>query len=730
MTPGIQQRLTRLLQPGPRGILLGACLWILGLRALFVLHSGSTIGLHWALIADGAAVALVLLLLPHLRHLVVVATVALVFAFAYYIGGEHVHTHGTLFRPAHVALAFAPEFASTMAMRAGMFLAAYLAWTLAGLAWLGRAYRHAPFALGSTPKRGVLAILLVVGYFLGSPNITHPANNVVLASLAQTPGVAWRTTARESEPHLGLGQTPDEVDYFLTERSPLEDSVRPNVLVLVVEALSGAYLPSVARHHGVDPVLQLPRMDRMLQRHGFRTYLNTINMQRQTHRGTYPLLCGDYPRITTSVPKMTSIAERGIGIRCLPSLLSDAGYYTLYYQAAYLRFMDKDAFMPAAGFDVSVGREDLERLGLDSGDWGPGDEVFYDAAGDALLALEGRYSPWFSVLLNVGTHNPYTADTDSERRAERPDPAMRQQAFDTMAKSVERLLDRLDADGVLDDTLVLIVSDESGGVTSADGEEQPLGRNWGMLAVRAPDDIELDRFAPAEAITAQVDVPVTVLDAAGMSTDINMIGRSLLHRSSSISRGLLFGDTYGARTYFLRESGELIDCGETVLRCNTWTFDPERLFGSLSPQPYEDPELGVAERLRLVADASIIRDVGAHEGQALRHAPQLIEPGSPRRRELPIDVAKGHHVDLGLRLRQLDDQASGGTLAVVIRGRDSEERVVRSTISIEPGETAPYKLNFTAPASTPLEISLRWQPEDGESPLALLELSAEVAPGN
>lgn len=209
-----------------------------------------------------------------------------------------------------------------------------------------------------------------------------------------------------------------------------------------------------------------------------------------------------------------------------------------------------------------------------------------------------------------------------------------------------------------------------------------------------------------------------------------MIGRSLLHRSSSMSRGLLFGDTYGARTYFLRESGELIDCGETILRCNTWTFDPERLFGTLSPRPYKDPELSVAERLRLVADASIIRHVGAREGQALRQAPQLIEPDSTRRRQLPINFAEGHNVELSLRLRQLENQASGGTLTVVIRGRNGEDRVVRSTISIEAGEAEPYDLKLAAPASTPLEITLRWQPEDGESPLALLELSAQAGPGN
>lgn len=709
--------------PAIRVVLL-ACLWVLGLRLLFVMQSDSTASLHWALVADAAAVVLILLLLPYLRHAAVATGLAVLIALIYFVGGEHVHTHGTLFRLAHAPLAADADFVSGTAIRSGTFLVAYLAWALAGLVWIGRAARRNPIRVESAGKRVTLIVALLVAYVAIAPNITHPANNVVLASLTQVPGAIWRTTPRESEPYLGIGQAERETDYFMLERAPPARAGRPNILMIVVEGLSGAYLPSVADHHGVETTLQLPQLERTLERHGFRTYYNMINLQRQTHRGTYPLLCGDYPRITTAIPKMVSIAERETPIRCLPAVLSEAGYHTLYFQAAELGFMYKDAFMPAVGFDVSIGREQLEARGLESGEWGPGDAAFYAAATDTLLQADEHRSPWFATLLNVGTHHPYTAGTDPETEMTRPDPTMRREAFDTMAASLTELLDRLDANGVLDDTLVLVVSDESGGVTSADGEVHPLGRNWGMLAVRAPGAAVREVLAPKERITAQIDVPVTILDALDLSGGVNMIGRSLLHHPAPMQRGLLFGDTYGARTYFLHESGHMLECGETVLRCSQWRFDPERLFGSLALAPDAESELGVAERLRLVADASIVRLLGAHEGEDLRHAPQLLEAGHVRRRSLPSDIARDGHVELGLRLRQLRNNASGGRLTVDIRARDANDRVARGSLTIEPGETELHRLRLTAPASAPLDIYLHWEPRDGTDPLALLELTA------
>jgi hypothetical protein len=53
---------------------------------------------------------------------------------------------------------------------------------------------------------------------------------------------------------------------------------------------------------------------------------------------------------------------------------------------------------------------------------------------------------------------------------------------------------------------------------------------------------------------------------------------------------------------FLRESGELLACDEALIHCNTWQFEPGRLFGSLEPQP-QPPSLDYATRRQLVTRA-------------------------------------------------------------------------------------------------------------------------------
>lgn len=55
--------------------------------------------------------------------------------------------------------------------------------------------------------------------------------------------------------------------------------------------------------------------------------------------------------------------------------------------------------------------------------------------------------------------------------------------------------------------------------------------------------------------------------------------------------------------FFLRESGSLLACTESLVRCQTWQFTPGRLFGSLSPTDQE-PFLTLEQRLHLFDESA------------------------------------------------------------------------------------------------------------------------------
>ena len=178
---------------------------------------------------------------------------------------------------------------------------------------------------------------------------------------------------------------------------------RPNVLLVILEGISGAYVPSLARRQGIEHALTMPTLDKIARR-GLR-YADFVAQQRQTNRGEYALLCGDPPKLTGDDAKMTEYIKGGHR-RCLPAVLAGAGYHTVYMQSAPLSFMLKDQFMPRIGFHEALGDRALEG-GYVRDNWGVDDRAFLEQVHRKIQRLRGRGGPWFLTLLTVGTHHPF-----------------------------------------------------------------------------------------------------------------------------------------------------------------------------------------------------------------------------------------------------------------------------------------------------------------------------------
>ena len=174
-----------------------------------------------------------------------------------------------------------------------------------------------------------------------------------------------------------------------------------------------------------------------------------ITHQRQTHRGLFAVLCEAYPNLLVPEAKSHLVALSGLQQRCLPAALRDAGIRTAFLQAADLGYMTKDRFAQAAGFQVIKGQHELTSSGKD-GPWGLDDRTLLEQALDDLRAHAGERT--FTTVLTSGTHPPYKTPEGGNDKAG---------AFAFASKSVGWFVEQLRADGLLDDTLVLISSDES-----------------------------------------------------------------------------------------------------------------------------------------------------------------------------------------------------------------------------------------------------------------------------
>lgn len=592
-----------------RTLLLAFC-WFLLVRVAFLLHSGVLPEPGRMLLSDlaGAAVLTGLLMLartPLLRGLLVVCLGALMMASA-----MHLSAHGTYPRLALVSKGTDPVFlASSVFNWQLLLLPIYLG--LAG-ALVGIYHWRSPHP----PRQIGLALVLIVtttGLYLAASNsLTTARNNVVASMLAQLPGAVLAPAGKQVGHQVAKGATPDaDDDYFHAATAPSDIDRPPNVLLIMVEGLSAGYFPSISDYHSLAPGITLAHLERVLRDKDFRLYRNVLSMERQTDRGSFAILCGRYPDFQRLSTKVADVANGEAFPVCMPELLRANGYTTAYWQAAPLSYMSKDRFMPRAGFTRVTGADAFQKEGEPPEGWGPPDPVFYRDVAQRLKALDRSESRWLVTLLNVGTHHPFNTGGEVASTADGDEPLAidplnaRRNAMLVMEEALIGFLEELEQAGALDNTLIILTSDESRGFARQDRVTFPLNGNTGLLAIRTPRPGQLDDYADRDRIVAQIDIPLTILDATGTLAppSVHMTGRSLLSRNDRVKRELLLADTYTGMKYFLRETGQLLACTESLLRCDTWRFSPGRLFGSLAPSDGE-PFLTLEERLWLFEQAA------------------------------------------------------------------------------------------------------------------------------
>lgn len=367
-------------------------------------------------------------------------------------------------------------------------------------------------------------------------------------------------------------RTPLPPTFHANLRSDLEGTQRlraskerRNVLLIILEGISGGNIPIIAQAQGINNRASLPRLSAFAEKNLY--FTNFITNQRQTNRGEFALLCGRMERLVSTTSKMTEYARDG-GEPCLPNVLSEAGYKTAYLQAAPLSFMLKDQFMAKAGFSDVRGNEFFVK-GYAKSSWGVDDLALFESSVPVLREFQ-QQAPWFAALLTVGTHHPFTVPKDfvAEDGLD-ADPHAR--ALRYADNAVMSFIEALEKEGLLDDTLLLVTSDESFGVDDYDDQTRLLSYNWGFLIVKTPE-------GSRGAITApyyQADTPLSIADYLGLAGPF--VGRSFF-RDYSQPRSLAFGNTYQRKAFWASASA-VVECDEELKACQRHRVNDGHLFG-------------------------------------------------------------------------------------------------------------------------------------------------------
>ncbi|TKB26985.1 LTA synthase family protein [Desulfopila sp. IMCC35006] len=295
-----------------------------------------------------------------------------------------------------------------------------------------------------------------------------------------------------------------------------------NVLIVILEGVPGIAFPEIRREMHVEDIpfqmdkLSKSTLDGML-------VPDFVDHSHQTIRGLYAIHCGDFSKFSYEMPKAMELQNNpDRAAECLPAQLERQGWQSHYLQGAGLQFMNKERAMPTMGFQHVHGVEWFTERTETDFIWGTTDGDFFKGAKKYIGELQAANKPWFLSLLTVATHQPFSAtDEQAKKYGSRLNATMA-----LLDESVATFVDGLRRDGVLEDTLVIITSDESHGADGADWYS-----SWGLGIVLTPEHELLPRIK--KGTYGLVDIEASVLDYFNLPMPPSIIGRSIFRDYNS-----------------------------------------------------------------------------------------------------------------------------------------------------------------------------------------------------
>lgn len=316
-----------------------------------------------------------------------------------------------------------------------------------------------------------------------------------------------------------------DLDLLPKELLQVEAATPPRNLILI-------YLESVGQAvvaHPAYPRL-MPHLAQRMARHNLLPDFHAASFI--TIEGIVNSQCGTlfpFERNNDALAGFDRLAEHQA---CLGDVLARAGYAQTYLGGAESTFAGKGHFLAAHGYDRVLGFEHWQEQGLAPrpGGWGLGDPDLFDQAFAELERLRAGGKPFNLTLLTIGTHLP--GFTYPECAAYGGGPFI--EALHCTDQLLERWLQRVEAAGFLEDTVVVITADHhvfpGRRMKELFGEAAVLDRRLPFIVMGA------SAMTPHAAVDegANYDLAPTVLDLLGVRHDARFaLGRSLLRPESA-----------------------------------------------------------------------------------------------------------------------------------------------------------------------------------------------------
>jgi len=338
----------------------------------------------------------------------------------------------------------------------------------------------------------------------------------------------------------------DPREFTLTANANANDEINPttdyNVLLVFMEGISNANINEQ----------EMPNLSKLKENNlSFDRYFGNALI---TANGLYSSLLGDYPNIFSQELKWEQLTPQSEQLNNSIALkLHEKGYQTTFMQSAPLAFMKKGTVLPMLGFKEVIGDHNFTGFAHSRNSWGVDDRTFFK---NALDVIEGQDEErhWFMSLLTTGTHSPYNVPADYQ-------PSMqptRSRAIHYLDYSVNELIDELDDRGILDNTVVILTSDESRATLTENPVKSQLSLHWLPLIIMHPESLKMSFNQTLDSRSLRHIVKIALDDESSYLSEFsNIPGQSLIlvnHYSNKL-------------IYYIKEEEMLLFCHMPKLVC-------------------------------------------------------------------------------------------------------------------------------------------------------------------
>lgn len=211
----------------------------------------------------------------------------------------------------------------------------------------------------------------------------------------------------------------------------------------------------------------------------------------------------------------------------LVKLLKERGYTAIAFHGNDKTFFHRHKAFPELGFDRFYSREDFSmetrRMEVELSTFGINDYDFFLQSVDYIEQAE---QPFFAFLITVTSHTPfdfYPQEQAIDAFQDIQDPLVRDyfNSISFVDSAIEIFIGKLEENGLLEDTLLLIYSDHQSSVEKPEYSSSGRGFEISVPNIKAPENIPLFLLHPdIESGTnstegTQTDLSPTILDICG-----------------------------------------------------------------------------------------------------------------------------------------------------------------------------------------------------------------------